>query len=31
MRERYAAVRARAFDNFPFTDHTEAAALLERL
>jgi 23S rRNA (uracil-5-)-methyltransferase RumA len=31
MRERYRLRRARAFDNFPFTDHTEAAALLTLL
>jgi 23S rRNA (uracil-5-)-methyltransferase RumA len=31
MRNRYAVKRVRAFDNFPFTDHTEAVALLELL
>jgi 23S rRNA (uracil-5-)-methyltransferase RumA len=31
MRERYRVTRARAFDNFPFTDHTEAVALLTRI
>ncbi|MDR2295945.1 MAG: 23S rRNA (uracil(1939)-C(5))-methyltransferase RlmD [Clostridiales Family XIII bacterium] len=31
MRERYRLKRIRAFDNFPFTAHTEAAALLEAL
>jgi 23S rRNA (uracil-5-)-methyltransferase RumA len=31
LRERYRVERARAFDNFPFTDHTEAAALLTLL
>jgi 23S rRNA (uracil-5-)-methyltransferase RumA len=29
MREHYSVTRARAFDNFPFTAHTEAAVLLE--
>jgi tRNA/tmRNA/rRNA uracil-C5-methylase (TrmA/RlmC/RlmD family) len=29
MREQYIVTRARAFDNFPFTAHTEAAVLLE--
>jgi 23S rRNA (uracil-5-)-methyltransferase RumA len=29
MRESYAVKRIRAFDNFPFTAHTEAVALLE--
>jgi 23S rRNA (uracil-5-)-methyltransferase RumA len=29
LRESYAVRRIAAFDNFPFTDHTEAAALLE--
>jgi 23S rRNA (uracil-5-)-methyltransferase RumA len=31
MREHYEVKRVRAFDNFPFTDHTEAVALLERI
>jgi 23S rRNA (uracil-5-)-methyltransferase RumA len=31
MRDRYAVKRVQAFDNFPFTDHTEAVALLELL
>jgi 23S rRNA (uracil-5-)-methyltransferase RumA len=31
MRERYHVRRAQAFDNFPFTGHTEAVALLEAI
>jgi tRNA/tmRNA/rRNA uracil-C5-methylase (TrmA/RlmC/RlmD family) len=31
LRESYAVKRVRAFDNFPFTAHTEAVALLESL
>jgi 23S rRNA (uracil-5-)-methyltransferase RumA len=29
MRDHYSVKRVRAFDNFPFTEHTEAVALLE--